>query len=250
METSDGRNGNRSAGRASTEGSNRQERDDDQQMGSQQRKRGKNNGSDGSNSGGDANASSQFGYRGNKKRRGDDDDNFSRSRSIGLVTSSERRAGMSSMIGSTSSNDLLLRARANIDTKADTVCEGSTFELHENTRKIVHVFGFHDSLGSKDVPVGTCITAVDLANETIIAVFPQSLYFGKSMENSLLPPAQMWNHGMVVDVVPKQFSSGKSFHGIYHHDEGIIIPFSLHGCMSYIPTRLPSESEKNSCGWV
>ena len=113
------------------------------------------------------------------------------------------------------------------------------------------MFGFHDSLGSiKDVPVGTCITAVNLENETIIAVFLQSLYFGKSIENSLLPPAQMWNHGMVVDVVPKQFSSGKLLHGIYHHDEGIIIPFSLHGCMSYIPTRLPSKSEKNCCQWV
>ena len=102
----------------------------------------------------------------------------------------------------------------------------------------------------KNITVGTAITAIDLEDETIIGVFPQSLYFGESMKDSLLPPAQMWDYGMVVDVVPKQYSSGKSLHGIYHHDEKIIVPFSMHGCMSYIPTRLPSREEKRTCRWI
>ena len=101
-----------------------------------------------------------------------------------------------------------------------------------------------------DIVVGTSITAIDLENETIIRVFPQSLYFGKGMKDSLIPPAHMWDYGMVVYVVPKQYSSGKSLHGIYHHDEKITAPFNLHGCMSYIPTRLPTKNEKENCRWV
>ena len=60
----------------------------------------------------------------------------------------------------------------------------------------------------------------------------------------------MWDYGMVVDVVPKQYSSGKSLHGIYHHDEQVTVPFSIHGCMLYVPTRLPSNKEKDTCRWI
>ena len=75
---------------------------------------------------------------------------------------------------------------------------------HPTTGKVIDVYGFHDSLGSvKDIVVGTAITTIDLEDETIIGVFPQIVYFGKSMKDSLLPPAQMWDHGMIVDVVPK-----------------------------------------------
>ena len=81
------------------------------------------------------------------------------------------------------------------------------------------IHGFYDAFGvMKDISVGTAITAIDLEDETIIGVFPQSLYFGESMKDSLIPPAQMWDYGMIVDVVPKQYSGGKSLHGIYHHD--------------------------------
>ena len=41
--------------------------------------------------------------------------------------------------------------------------------MHEDTEKVVDVYGFHDELGSmKDVTVGTSITTIDLENETII----------------------------------------------------------------------------------
>ena len=198
----------------------------------------------------DGNASSQFGYNGNKRRR-IDNNNDDGSREQGHTKSSARRVRAAGINAFGNSGDLSLRARADIDTKADTVCVGSTFELHEDTGKVVDVHGFHDTLGvMKNITVGTAITAIDLEDETIIGVFPQSLYFGESMKDSFLPPVQMWDYGMVVDVVPKQYSSGKSLHGIYHHDEKIIVPFSIHGCMSYIPTRLPSREEKRTCRWI
>jgi hypothetical protein len=186
----------------------------------------------------DQGASSQFGATGRKKRR-----------TLGAITSTIRRIGKAMKIGKP--NDYSIRARAEIDTRADTVCAGSTFLLHESTGKVVDVSGFHDSLGAiKDIQVGTCVTAVDLENETIIACFPQSLYFGDTMENSLIPPIQMWEHGITVDVVPKQYSDGRSLHGIHHPDENVFIPFSLHGCISYFPSRLPNNAELNSCRWV
>jgi hypothetical protein len=131
------------------------------------------------------------------------------------------------------------------------VCAGSSFILYESTGKVVDVSGFHDSLESiKNIQVGTCITAIDLKDETIIASFPQSLYFGNTMETSLIPPAQLWNYGVTVDVVPKQYSDGKSLHGIHHPDENVFIPFHMYGCLPYFSTHLPTDKEIYNCRWV
>ena len=64
------------------------------------------------------------------------------------------------------------QARAEMDSWADTVCGGCTFELYQDTGKVVDVGGFHPSMELlKSIKVGTLITAVDLDGETIIAVF-------------------------------------------------------------------------------
>jgi hypothetical protein len=49
--------------------------------------------------------------------------------------------------------------------------------LYESTGKVVDVSGFYDSLDSiKGIQVGTCVTAVDLNDCTIIASFsPKSV---------------------------------------------------------------------------
>ena len=186
----------------------------------------------------DGGASSNFGASGRKKHR-----------TLGAIMSSTRRIGRAIQIKNPS--DYEKRARAEIDTRADTLCAGSTFLLYEATGKVVDVSGFHDSLATiKDIQVGNCITAIDLNGETIIASFPQALYFGDSMENSLVPPAQLWDYGITVDVVPKQYSDGKSLHGIHHPDEQIFIPFHLYGCISYFSTRLPNQDEIANCRWV
>jgi hypothetical protein len=114
----------------------------------------------------DEGASSQFGATGRKKRR-----------TLGAITLSNRRIGKAVKIGKPVNFES--RARAKIDTRADTVCAGSTFISHESTGKVVDVSGFHESFDTiKDTQVGACITAVDLESETIIACFHQSLYFG------------------------------------------------------------------------
>jgi Reverse transcriptase (RNA-dependent DNA polymerase) len=187
----------------------------------------------------DGNASSQFGATGRSKKR----------RTLGAIKSTQRRIGRSLTIATPT--DYHRRARAEIDTRADTLCAGSTFLLHETTGKVVDVTGFHESLDTiKNIQVGTCITAIDLPNETIIASFPQSLYFGDTMEHSLIPPAQLWNNGITVDVVPKQYSDGMSLHGIHHPDHDLFIPFHMHGCISYFGTRLPTADDLQSSRWI
>ena len=97
----------------------------------------------------------------------------------------------------------------------------SSCKLHEDAGKVVDVSGFHPSMElMKDVTVGTLITAVDLQDETIIAVFHQGLYFGKSMEHSLAP-AKLWDDGITCDITPKWASKGKSIHGIYSPDDNV-----------------------------
>jgi hypothetical protein len=69
-------------------------------------------------------------------------------------------------------------------------------------------------------------------------------------QTSLIPPVQLWHHGITVDVVPKQYSDGKSLHGIHHPDDNVFIPCHLHGCISYFSARLPTDEEIGKCRWI
>ena len=49
------------------------------------------------------------------------------------------------------------------------------------------------------------------------------------MEHGLIPPTQLWEHGVTVDITPKSKSNGKSIHRIYAPQDDVYVPFSLHG---------------------
>ena len=55
---------------------------------------------------------------------------------------------------------------------------------------------------------------------------------------------------MTVDPVPKQCSEGKSLHGIYSHEDDVMIPFHMKGSTSYFSSRLPTDEEKRNSRWV
>ena len=80
--------------------------------------------------------------------------------------------------------------RAEIDTRADTVCVGQGFALIHQTSCIADVSGFHSDLGAiTGVPIAQVATVYDSADqETLILVFNEALYFGKTTETSLIPP--------------------------------------------------------------
>ena len=129
--------------------------------------------------------------------------------------------------------------------------EDAPLNYYQDTGKVVDVGGFHPSMDLlKSIKVGMLITAVDLEGESIIAVFHQGLYFGNTMEQSLIPPAQLWDNGIACDITPKWASQGKSIHGIFSQDDNVYIQFHLNGHMPYFTTHLPTPKEKDNCCWV
>ena len=115
-------------------------------------------------------------------------------------------------------SDFNKRLRMEVDSQADTMCARSAFQLLEVTDQETDVSGFHNSLRTMlHVPIRTSAMVYDHLGlqEMVILIFPQSLYFGKSMEHSLLSPNQLHVNGLVVDICPRQFSTGESIHGIF-----------------------------------
>ena len=70
----------------------------------------------------------------------------------------------------------------------------------------------------------------------------EALFFGKDMmENSLISPQQLHDNGLRCDTTPMQYNA-HSIHGIHDPISDTTIRFRLvHGCISYIPIRLPTE---------
>ena len=143
------------------------------------------------------------------------------------------------------------RFRAEIDTRADTICAGQAFVPITRTGRIVDVGGFHSELGTlQGIPIARVATAYDSSDgETFILAANEALYFGKQMENSLFPPQQICDNGLRCDPIPRQYSK-HSIHGILDPVTDAFIPFSLHGCISYVPIRLPTERELQTCRWI
>jgi hypothetical protein len=175
-------------------------------------------------------------------------------RNQGSLKSTERRTAGATITTPAyqESTDYNALSRADIDTRADTVCAGKAFRLYDQTDRVCDVGGYHESLPSlKNVPIGTAATAYDHADgNTYILAFHEALYFGDSMATSLIPPAQLQANGMVVDTCLKQFSNGRSLHGIYMPLEDITIPFQNSGIISYLPIRLPTDRDMDDCKWL
>jgi hypothetical protein len=100
------------------------------------------------------------------------------------------------------------------------------------------------------VPIAKCCTNINHPNlqETLIVVCNEALlYFGAGMNDSLISPNQLRANALVVDICPKQFSSGKLMHGIFISYKDIFIPFHMHGCISYFAPRLPTNEKLATC---
>ena len=176
-----------------------------------------------------------------------------RSRREGAIHSGLRRISLVNNRSTISiPTNYAFRGRAEIDTRADTTCAGAAFALIETTGKECDVTGFHDNMAPlKNIPIATCATAYDHLElqETVILLFHEALYFGKEMEHSLINPNQIRENGITVDCCPCQYDKS-SIHGIYVPSEDITFPFRLHGCISYVQIRLPTDNELKQCRYI
>jgi len=85
-----------------------------------------------------------------------------------------------------------------------------------------------------------------LDGQTYILDINQALDFTSTMENSLLCTNQARAHGVIIEDVPG-FLDNNSRHSIIFPDDGVEFPLLIHGPVSYLPVRYPTDDELNSC---
>jgi hypothetical protein len=142
-------------------------------------------------------ASLQFGKESNR---------FLNNRKQGALTSGQRFISSAKTARPVPQYDYNKRARAEIDSRANTVCAEATFKLLEESSQYCVVNGFHaDMPPLQNIPVATVATAFDdpITQATYILIFYEALYFGDSMEHSLISPIQLRHNGLCVDQTPR-----------------------------------------------
>ena len=108
----------------------------------------------------------------------------------------------------------------------------------------VNVFPFADEYAAiQDIPIATVATIWENPKngELWMLVFHEALYFGSKLKESLLCPNQMRDAGIKIEDVPMQYDAASS-HSIKVNDV-LEIPLEMHGVISHIQTRLPTEDE-------
>ena len=142
-------------------------------------------------------------------------------------------------------DELLKGCRLGLDTHADISCAGK----HARVNEVFHgqtcnVTPFNDSYSlMQNVHTANVSYAVDTEDGlTYIVNVNQSLDFTSSMSHSLLCVNQARMNNVQVDNVPLSLGpSGRSTHSIYFREENVQLPLSLHGSVSYLPVRFPSD---------
>jgi hypothetical protein len=87
--------------------------------------------------------------------------------------------------------------------------------------------------------------------QPMIILIVQALYFRDEMPNSILNQNQLRCNGIVVNDCPTFLSPNhESPHSIYFPDSDLHLPLSLNGCISYLPTRIPTEYEIDEGTWL
>jgi len=188
-------------------------------------------------------ASDQFGRAGRQLQgRGG-----GRGRQQGAIKSHNRCtvAGTQAQSQTQESTDYNGRYHLEIDSWADIVCCGKGWKVLYYTGQVVNVSGFHDSFATiQDVPIASCCTMYDHPDgHSYILIAHEVLFFGDSLEHSLIPPAQIWNNGLLCDITPKHCSNGHSIFGILDQATNLHLPFQLYGCIAYLPIWLPHDHD-------
>lgn len=108
------------------------------------------------------------------------------------------------------------------------------------TGQCCNVHGFHSDFEAiEDVPVARAATAVQNEDGAIyILIVNEALYFGPSLDHSLINPNQIRHFGIPVSDDP--YDKSRSF-GIDHED--LFIPFHTAGSTVYFDSYVPTDEE-------
>lgn len=138
----------------------------------------------------------------------------------------------------------LTSAKNECDSNADTCVLGKNFYLLSVSNRTAEVYGFRGNTGQcDDIHIGTGVTAWDdpRTGETILLVMHESLWYGNSMDHSLINPNQirqnripLWDnpydpgHDLSIDI-----------------DVETTIPFRTQGTKIFFESYVPTQEQLN-----
>ena len=126
------------------------------------------------------------------------------------------------------------------DTHADTCCAGANWRYMAGTNEVCEVSPFLDSFPAvKEIPIARCCTVwtSPVTGHEYLLVGEQMLWFGTSMDHSLMNPNQMREYGIPVYDNPV----GNDRIGIDMED--VFIPFDTTGTIVHFQSRVPTDWE-------
>jgi len=141
--------------------------------------------------------------------------------------------------------------RSELDSHADTCVGGSNSALLGPAQNTATVSAFAPGYGKKSYPVGTVGTVWTdpLSGTEYLLVIHQAIFLGKDLKHSLLNPNQLRANGLMVDDCPKQYNP-RSTHSIVVEEPQVTIPLSMHGIISYFPSRKPTQEDVENLEWI
>ena len=129
-------------------------------------------------------------------------------------------------------------ARTDLDSHADSPCVGKNSLIVEKTGRSVNVSVALPSLGVTEAPIVTAAVTYDApSGESYVVVINQALYFHE-IDNNLIGPNMIRMNGVRVNDTPKSLVQHPTNddHAIIFDDDGVRIPLSIKGVISYFPT--------------
>ena len=128
-----------------------------------------------------------------------------------------------------------------LDTHADTCCAGANWALLELTGDICEVTPFLDSYEPiNEIPLAHCgmVWTDPMTTQDYLLVGDQMLWFGDSLQNSLINPNQICANG--IPVYDDPFDHLNAF-GMA--SDTVFIPFDTMGTIIHFESRVPNDWE-------
>ena len=134
-------------------------------------------------------------------------------------------------------------ANNEIDTRSETICAAANWRLLSASGQCCDVYGFHDNFkGTTDVPIARLATGIrDEHGRVHILIVNQELYFGASLDNSLINPNQIRHFR--IPLYDNQYDSGQDFDTDHKYQ---FTPFKTEGSTIFFNYFLPTDAEINT----
>ena len=165
-----------------------------------------------------------------------------------MLTSASSRKRQSRPL---SQEELSHGCRLGLDSHADVHCVGRHAKILEVfDGRSCNVQPFNDSYTpmTNIQTVNACFAFDSSDGRTFILEVNQALDFTDTMEHSLLCTNQARIHGVVVEDIPPFLDmQGTSSHSVHFPANDITLPLDMHGPISYLPVRYPTDDELEHC---